>query len=158
MPRFPQLWNNHPNITDEGPLLDKKQYPNQCAVNMYATLQKSGVNVKSFYGQLSWQKDKPKYAIRAQELADWLASPANPVQASVEKYSGEEVFDKIRGRTGIIFFQNYWGLGNQGDHIDLWNGVRLTHWTSWLRIQLHISDGGWSNYRQAETVWFWQIQ
>ena len=158
MPRFPQLWNNHPNITDEGPLLDKKQYPNQCAVNMYATLQKSGVNVKSFYGQLSWQKDKPKYAIRAQELADWLASPANPVHTRVEKYSGEEVFDKIRGRTGIIFFQNYWGLGNQGDHIDLWNGVRLTHWTSWLRIQLHISDGGWSNYRQAETVWFWQIQ
>ena len=158
MPRFPQLWNNHPNITDEGPLLDKKQYPNQCAVNMYATLQKSGVNVKSFYGQLSWQKDKPKYAIRAQELADWLASPANPVHTRVEKYSGEEVFDKIRGRTGIIFFQNYWGLGNQGDHIDLWNGVRLTHWTSWLRIQLHISGGGWSNYRQAETVWFWQIQ
>ena len=158
MPRFPQLWNNHPNITDEGPLLDKKQYPNQCAVNMYATLQKSGVNVKSFYGQLSWQKDKPKYAIRAQELADWLASPANPVHTRVEKYSGEEVFDKIKGRTGIIFFQNYWGLGNQGDHIDLWNGSRLTHWTSWLRIQLHISGGGWSNYRQAETVWFWQIQ
>ena len=158
MPRFTQLWNNHPNVTDEYPLLDKRQYPNQCAVNIYATLQKSGVSVKSFYGQLSWQNDKPKYAIRAQELADWLASPANPVQARVEKYSGEEVFDKIRGRTGIIFFQNYWGLGNQGDHIDLWNGSRLTHWTSWLRIQLHISGGGWSNYRQAETVWFWQIQ
>ena len=26
------------------------------------------------------------------------------------KYSGEEVFGKINGRTGIIFFQNYWGL------------------------------------------------
>ena len=158
MPRFIQLSNNHPNITDEVPLLDKRQYPNQCAVNIYEALKKSGVNVNSFYGQLSWQKDKPKYAIRARELADWLASPANPVQARVEKYSGEEVFDKIRGRTGIIFFQNYWGLGNQGDHIDLWNGVRLTHWTSWLRIQLRISGGGWSNYRQAETVWFWQIQ
>ena len=158
MPRFPKLWNNHPNVTDEGPLLDKRQYPNQCAVNIYEALKKSGVNVNSFYGQLSWQKDKPKYAIRAQELADWLASPANPVQASVVKYSGEEVFDKIKGRTGIIFFQNYCGLGNQGDHIDLWNGTRLTHWTSWLRIQLHISGGGWSNYRQAETVWFWQIQ
>ncbi|MEI7870326.1 MAG: T6SS effector amidase Tae4 family protein [Candidatus Methylumidiphilus sp.] len=138
--------------------MDKRQYPNQCAVNIYEALKKSGVNVNSFYGQLSWQKDKPKYAIRAQELADWLASPANPVQASAVKYSGEEVFDKIKGRTGIIFFQNYWGLGNQGDHIDLWNGTRLTHWTSWLRIQLHISGGGWSNYRQAETVWFWQIQ
>ncbi len=105
MPRFTQVWNNHPNITNEGSLLDKRQYPNQCAVKMYATLLKSGVNVKSFYGQLSWQKDKPKYAIRAQEIADWLASPANPVQAKVEKYSGEEVFDKIKGRTGIIFFK-----------------------------------------------------
>ena len=155
MPRFTQLWNNHPNVTDEVPLLDKRQYPNQCAVNMYAALQKSGVNVKSFYGQLSWQKDKPKYAIRAQELANWLASPANPLLAKVEKYSGEKIFDKIRGRTGIIFFQNYWGPGNQGDHIDLWNRVRLTHWISWIQIYARIGSVGInSDYRGSESIWF----
>ena len=152
MPRFPQLWNNHPNVTDEGPLLDKRQYPNQCAVNIYEALKKSGVNVNSFYGQLSWQKDKPKYAIRAQELADWLASPANPVHTRVEKYSGEEVFDKIRGRTGIIFFQNYWGLGNQGDHIDLWNGSRLTDWRTWFTIHIYGET-----YSKSEKVWFWEM-
>ena len=158
MPRFIQLWNNHPNITDEVPLLDNRQYPNQCAVNMYATLQKSGVNVKSFYGQLSWQKDKPKYAIRAQELADWLASPANPVQARVVKYSGEEVFDKIKGRTGIIFFQNYWGVGNQGDHIDLWNGYRLTHFRSIAQIYLRFGFFALgSDYKASESVWFWPM-
>ena len=152
MPRFIQLWNNHPNLTDEAPLLDKRQYPNQCAVNMYAALQKSGVNVKSFYGQLSWQKDKPKYAIRAQELANWLASPANPLQAKVEKYSGEEVFDKIQDRTGIIFFQNYWGPGNQGDHIDLWNRSHLTDWRTWFTIHIYGEA-----YSKSERVWFWAM-
>ena len=158
MPRFPQLWNNHPNVTDEGPLLDKRQYPNQCAVNIYEALKKSGVNVNSFYGQLSWQKDKPKYAIRAQELADWLASPANPVQVEVEKYSGQEVFSKIHGRTGIVFFQNYWGVGSQGDHIDLWNGYRLTHFRSIAQIYLRFGFFALgSDYKASESAWFWPM-
>lgn len=74
MATFAELWKNHPNITGEEPLLDKRQYENQCAINLYAALQRSGINVKSFHGQLSWQKDKPRYAIRAQEVANWLAS------------------------------------------------------------------------------------
>lgn len=69
MPSFSQLWGNHPTIKGDAPLLDPKVYSNQCAINLYAALQRSGFNVSSFSGQLSWQKDKPKYAIRAQELA-----------------------------------------------------------------------------------------
>jgi hypothetical protein len=83
MPTFSTLWNNHPNVKDETPLLDKRQYPNQCAINIFATLQRSGVNVNSFHRQLSWQKGNPKYAIRAQEVANWLASSANPLHSKV---------------------------------------------------------------------------
>ena len=158
MPTFDSIWKNHPHTTGEEPILDIGLYPNQCAINLYAAMQRAGVTVKSFRGQLSWQKGKPKYAIRAQEVADWLASVASPFPASkVEKYRGKEAFEKINGKRGVIFFQNYWGAGNQGDHIDLWNGSRLTHWTSWLRIQLHITMPGWSDYRQAESIWFWQL-
>jgi len=163
LPVFIKLWNNHPTVTGEGYLLDTRQYPNQCAVKLYAALQRSGVNVRSFPGQLSWQKDKPKYAIRAQQLADWLASPANPVQSKVEKYSGKEVFEKIEGRTGIVFFRNYWGTGTQGDHIDLWNGSRLTDWRTWALIHIRLGEYGLQNLssradlRAAESVWFWPI-
>jgi len=107
MPNFQTIWNNHPNIKGETPLLDPKVYANQCAINLSAALIKSQVPLTGF--------------------------------------------------RGIIFFQNYWGTGNQGDHIDLWNGTRLTHWSSWARIQLHISGGSWSDYRKAEAIWFWGI-
>lgn len=157
MPAFIQIWNNHPNIKGEDALLDKEIYQNQCAVNLYVALQRSGVNVRTFNGQLSWQKNTPKYALRAQELANWLASPVSKIE-KVEKYSGRQIFDKIRGRTGIIFFQNYWGVGMQGDHIDLWNGTRLTHWISWVQIYARIGSVGInSDYRGAESVWFWRV-
>ena len=155
---FSALWNNHPNIKSEEPLLDKEEYENQCAINLYAALERSDVDITTFHGQLSWQKDKPKYAIRAQEVADWLATPNGIIAGRVQKFSGKNAFDRIKGKKGIIFFQNYHGAGRQGDHIDLWNGSRLTHLFSWLRIQLHVSlEGRWSDYRKAESVWFWSV-
>lgn len=158
MPTFATLWNNHPIIKGEASLLNRGAYEYQCAINLSATLIRSGVNMKSYNGQLSWQKGNPKYAIRAQQLANWLASPANPLYSKVEKYSGSDIFDKIRGRTGVIFFQNYWGRGHQGDHIDLWNGYRLTDWLSWVQINARIGSVGFrSDLRGSESIWFWSI-
>lgn len=163
MPTFQQLWDNHPTVKDEDPLLDKRQYQNQCAVNLYAALQRSGMNFRTFNGQLSWQKDKPKYAIRAQELANWLARPGILPSKKVEKYGGKEVFENIKGKRGIIFFQNYWGPGNQGAHIDLWNGTRLTDWFTWVRIHARIGSFGvhsvtpLSDLEKSESVWFWAL-
>lgn len=164
MPTFATLWSHHPNVKGEEPLLDKAQYENQCAINLYATLERSGVNVKSFPGQLSWQKGKSRYAIRAQEVADWLASAARPIPSKVEKFVGKGVFGEekdrpgIKSRTGIVFFQNYWGAGAQGDHIDLWNGSRLTDMLSWARIHMRISSLGiGTDYRKAQSVWFWAM-
>jgi hypothetical protein len=157
MPSFSQLWANHPVINGTTPLLDPKVYQNQCAINLFASLRSSGVNVTTFHGQLSWQKGKPKYAIRAQELADWLARPG-AIAAPVQKFDAKTIFDKIGGKRGIVFFKNYWGQGRQGDHIDLWNGTRLTDWTSWARVHAYISlEGVWSDYRKAEAAWFWMV-
>ena len=160
---FTKLWANHPTVKGEQPLLDKKTYENQCAINLHAALERSGVNLKTFRGQLSWQKDKPKYAIRAQELANWLSSPFSGM-SKVQKFSGQEVFEKIRRKRGIIFFQNYWGTGNQGDHIDLWNGSRLTDWTTWARIHMRIGSFGVhsirsdvSDFEKSQSVWFWSL-
>ena len=153
------LWNNHPTIKGEPSLLDRGAYEYQCAVNLSAALIRSGVNMNSYRGQLSWQKGNPKYAIRAQELADWLASPVNQIFSKVEKYSGTEAFDKIRGRSGVVFFQNYWGRSHQGDHIDLWNGYRLTNLRSFVQIYLRIGMIGLdADYKESQSVWFWPIQ
>lgn len=162
MSPFSKLWANHPNVKGENSLLDKGAYPNQCAINLYAALQRSNVDVKTFHGQLSWQKDKPKYAIRAQELAEWLVSPYS-MMPKVQKFSGNDVFEKIKGRSGIIFFQNYWGPGNQGDHIDLWNGSRLTDWFTWVRIHARVGSLGvhsvlpLSDFQKSQAIWFWPV-
>lgn len=158
MPIFVTLWSNHPNIKDDTPLLDRKVYENQCAINMSAAWMRSGIKLSGYTGALSWEKDKPKYAIRAQELANWFASPHSHLPFKVQKFGGKEVFEKIRGKTGIIFFQNYWGAGNQGDHIDLWNGSRLTDMLSWVRIYARIGSVGLgTDYRKAQSGWFWAL-
>ncbi|HVK54554.1 MAG TPA: T6SS effector amidase Tae4 family protein [Burkholderiales bacterium] len=65
--------------------------------------------------------------------------------------------------TGIIFFQNYWGPGNQGDHIDLWNGARLTALDSWLRIHVRVGSFGLhslgfgSDLEKSASTWFWAV-
>ena len=134
------------------------------AINLSVALIRSGVDMRTFPGQWSWQKDKPKYAIRAQELANWLATPASHLHSNVEKLSANEVFDHtagkrgIQGRTGIVFFQHYWGPGANGDHIDLWNGSRLTDLLSWVRIHARIGSFGiGTDYRKAKSVWFFPI-
>lgn len=115
----------------------------------------------------SWQKEGPKYPIRAQEFADWLATAAGQMPFKATRYKGKEIKDKAKGedvfdtlsnKTGIIFLQNYWGPGRQGDHIDLWNGSRMTARSSWFRVATGISlEGQWTDYLQAESVWFWAI-
>lgn len=77
MPAFATLWSNHPNIKGDAPLLDKKVYENQCAINLSAALIRSGISMNGYIGAWSWEKGKPKYAIRAQELANWLTTPAS---------------------------------------------------------------------------------
>lgn len=164
MPPFAVVWSNHPNVKGDGPLLDKRVYENQCAINLSAALLRSGMNMKSYTGQWSWEKDKPRYAIRAQELANWLTTPGAHLPARVEKFPGKEAFGEVngktglKGRTGIVFFQNYWGPGAQGDHIDLWNGSRLTDMLSWARIYARIGSLGLgTDYRKAQSAWFWAL-
>jgi hypothetical protein len=61
------------------------------------------------------------------------------------RINGEQkTFEEYLGRSGIVAFINFWGPGNQGDHIDLWNGQKLA-WGS---------DG---YFELSEEIWFWPI-
>lgn len=83
----------------------------------------------------------------------------------------------VSGRTGIIFFANYWrrhgerGRGT-GDHIDLWNRDRLTSTLlSFMRFTLGIpsfpnlnpmtrspdNENWYSDLSGSSEVWFWRV-
>jgi hypothetical protein len=70
----------------------------------------------------------------------------------------------LHAQQGIIFFKDFWRRGNEtignrsGDHIDLWNGRRLTDWLSYPRIQLGFSiEGSFSDYHESKEIWFWKV-
>lgn len=84
--------------------------------------------------------------------------------------TGENCEEKIKGKTGIVFFANYWARPGEiknptGDHIDLWNGTRLTASglqgvaVTFLRFGLGINSGpGFSDLRNATNILFWEVR
>jgi hypothetical protein len=166
--RFETLWRNYPS---EDPYVDSKTgqpptgFANQCAIRLGYALAKSGVSFGSYQGKFcpGVKKNTGMVAV-AQELANWLNRSGFPGCPKSEVYTGKTVFDKIEDRTGIIFLANYWqrpgdsASTRTGDHIDLWNGSRMTAFTSWFRVNLGISwDGVWSDFTLASKVNFWPI-
>jgi len=85
----------------------------------------------------------------------------------------------VVGKTGIIFFKDYWrrrgetsGNGS-GDHIDLWNLDTLTpSFVSFLRFSLGIdrvpnlipwtrrsdNQNWYSDLGKSSQIWFWPIR
>lgn len=168
MVAFAALWNNYPS--DDTPCRDKSGnvpsgFQNQCAIRVGTALEKSGVLFTTFTGLRCPSAPKNSGRVAgAQALANWLTKGRFPGCPNPEKYTGQTAFDEIEDRTGIIFLANYWqrstdqGAARTGDHIDLWNGSRMTSTSSWFRVHLGISwDGLWSDYRLASTVLFWPI-
>ncbi|MFS1525069.1 type VI secretion system amidase effector protein Tae4 [Microbulbifer sp. 2304DJ12-6] len=155
---FDKLWSNHPTISasifsDDAPCTvdGKRTYTNQCAIRMGVSLQKSGVKLDTFKGARCWYGHKPGHILRAEELANWLKGPFSPFRQSLG-FEASKGFVKINGKKGIVFFKDYYGPGNRGDHIDLWNGRRLTKFTTWFEFS--IRNG--RHYEKA-TVWFWPV-
>ena len=169
---FDKLWQGYPSSK---PYVDKsgdppKGFENQCAIKVSVALQAAGVDMKSFRGAAVSVDDK-RLAIRAEELAAWLKTqhliglPLKP-----ENVTGKEWQDKIKGRKGIVFFANYWARPGEarnasGDHIDLWNGSRLTMsgvegtLMTIARFGLGMdSSPRHSNLGNATSILFWEIR
>jgi hypothetical protein len=131
---------------------------------MGVCLQKSGIDTTKWNIRRCWHHPKQDaHFLSAHELANALSDKMIPGVLSARIYSGSEVFNKIRLQHGIIFFENYYGPAMQGDHIDLWNGRRLTDWLTWARINIRVGDFGLHNlglgsdFQRAQSVWFWTV-
>jgi hypothetical protein len=170
---FAALWDAYPGSK---PYVDANSgkvpagYENQCAIKVGVALHGVGVGMKSFHGATVELGGK-KAAVRATELADWLKKQAiQGIASSAEKITGEKWQEQISGRSGIVYFSNYWARPGEaasptGDHIDLWNGSRLTASgfegtvVTLLRFGLGVSSGpGFSDLGKAELILFWEVK
>jgi hypothetical protein len=154
MADFADLWSKHP-ANDEPPLLSpctnsqgSPSFANECAVRMSVCLVRSGIDLVSYRGVFCWYGHGHQHAIRAEELGAWLDSAAATFLDYAEKRKRTArvpiTAESYVNRQGIALFKNFWGPGNQGDHIDLWDGAEMTH-------------GDPSYFSLSEEVWFWDL-
>ena len=159
---FKKLWDAYP---DDPPCKDT--FTNQCAIKVGAALARNGIDTTRLVDakRHCWfHQHGEGHVLAAEELAAGLKKARLPGLQTAIVTSGEEFKSRVAGKKGIIFFKDYWLRSNDrpeqptGDHIDLWNGSRITDWTSWLRIQGGIVIPGiWSDLEKASTVLFWQV-
>jgi hypothetical protein len=143
---FRTLWDNHPTTKgDDHPCKSTNglpNFPNQCAIRLGVALKESGMNLQSYRGARCWFGHK--HLIRVEELAKWLEGQVHQV-GTVKVYKpGSVAKEELNGETGIVACLNFWGPGNQGDHIDLWDGSNLR-------------KGSSDYFDDAEKVLFWGI-
>lgn len=170
MVTFNKLWDNHPTITGiDNPCTTngKSNFSDQCAIKVGVALSACGVNTSILPGaRHCWYHNKSfGHVLAAEELAKGIKK--NPVigLGKLQEIDPKDFKTLLRGKRGIIFFKDYWARGGEtirnksGDHIDLWNGSRLTDWHTWARIQLNISwEGRWSDYKKSKEIWFWRVR
>jgi hypothetical protein len=147
MVQFDKLWKSHP-----ANWIPEVQYPcqsngnrnfkEQCSIRMSVALQKAGADMSSFHGVCCWFGHGRQHVLRAEELASWLKS--NMSVAGKVSISKHAIADNYSGKQGIVFCRNFWGEGNQGDHIDVWDGTKM-------------ALGNPNYFSRSQEVWFWRL-
>ncbi|WP_425251631.1 type VI secretion system amidase effector protein Tae4 [Janthinobacterium sp. NFX145] len=162
--KFSALWSayekgNPCNAKDaKGDIL----FANQCAIRVSHALKKVGVTFKSYPSKRKcWVHPAEDHCLAAAELATWLEKQPFLGCGKVEDITGKDWRDKVVDRTGIICFEDYYtpSGGSGADHIDLWNGSRMTDLTSGLRTSFGIVIPTiWSDLRKAGKIRFFSIK
>lgn len=176
---FVVLWASYPSAY---PFVNPKTgkpppgYENQCAIKVSVAIHGIGVQMKSFRGAAEKVNGLP-VALLASQLAAWLKlQPFCGLPKAPENVAGDNWQAKIRGRTGIVHFADYWARNESeraidkptGDHVDLWNRSRLTatgrSFFSTLGRRLGIGSvgggraWGYSDLGRSSEILFWEIQ
>lgn len=166
---FDKLWKSHPEIFgDAAPCRTNgsKNFSDQCAVNLGVALRRAGVDMSQLRSvRHCWQHPKSEgHILAAEELAKALSRARIPGLQGMKIVKSVDFENSLEGQQGIIFFKDFWRRANEtsanrsGDHIDLWNGRRLTDWLSYPRIQMGFSiEGTFSDYHESKDIWFWKV-
>jgi hypothetical protein len=154
-PTFATLWANHPvhetppNINPCTQRDGSSAFANQCTIRLGLCFTRSGVSLASYPGAFCWHGHGRNHPLRVEEMKNWLNSGnagfVGRVEISRRDAAGrQKTHADFAGRTGIVAFRNFWGSGNQGDHIDLWDGAR-------------IARGDNDFFERSEELWFWPV-
>ena len=159
---FSALWAAYPS-TDPCNAEDAngdKLFKNQCAIRVSHALKGAGVTFKSYPAKRKcWIHPDAEHVLAAKELADWLEKQPFLGCRQVENITGAEWRKKVEDRTGIVCFEDYYAPsgGSGGDHIDLWNGGRMTSIFSGLRTRFNIVVPNWSDLRKSRRIRFFPV-
>lgn len=157
---FRMLWNNHPAIADGDvfPCKDGQGNPyfgNQCGIMMGSCLLRSGL-LAGYDQSVCWYSGHRGHTLRARELAEWMRR--HPDRFGLVEIRSNVSWGAFNGRTGFVCFQNFWGEGNQGDHIDLWDGTGLVRRETDASLEgPGMAHGSLDYFERSEEVWFWPV-
>lgn len=180
---FQELWDAYPSdsIKHADPKSGKDVFSDHCAINVSAALYQCGVLLKSFKKTRCWCCPTPDpvskkgiHIVRAQELSDYLETRPFAGCPKPLILTGANFKDNVEGKTGIIFFKDYWLRSGEknatGDHIDLWKEGELAGSgaiASFLRLTLPGATEGVSgifgdgsritDLTKSKQVIFWEI-
>ncbi|CCN80767.1 Conserved hypothetical protein [Vibrio nigripulchritudo SFn27] len=169
MSKFKELWDKFPDGDIMRGRCQNKQpngtrpFDNYCAILLSEAFIRTGISTKSAKVTKCWSHSGSKHIIRAQEMAHWLNKSNLSFVGKREKINPSTFSDDLKGRTGIIFFKDYWQRGSEafsnrsGDHIDLWNKDEITS-GGMFRRSLYEFFGVVSDFNDSREVWFWEVK
>lgn len=166
---FVRLYKNYPDKDKIKRQCTNKQkdsnkpFNNYCAILLSECLIRSGVKLNGYKGKKCWSHAGDKHALLAEELAERLdKAPIASISRKVKVTPGS-FQDKLKEKTGIVFFKDYWQRGSEpferrsGDHIDLWNKDEITSSSMWYRGWIEWL-GFVSDLNKSKQIWFWEIK
>ncbi len=166
---FNTIWNNFPDKSVMKASCQNKQptgstpFGNYCAILLSEALMKSGISTQGAKVKKCWSHSCMKHILLAEEMANWLRTSHFSWLGKLEKISPKSFQNDLDGRTGIIFFKDYWQRGSEsfdnrsGDHIDLWRNDEITGTSMFVRSILEFF-GRVSDLNASYEIWFWEIK
>lgn len=131
--KFNHMWTNFPEKDAIKLRCRNKQkdsdtpFRDYCAIMMSECFTKSGIDIGAFTGNRCWSHDGKKHILLAEDFAKGLNTHTPPTFKKRSLITPDNFQDELSGKTGVIFFKDYWQRGSEnfsnrsGDHIDLWN-------------------------------------
>ncbi len=169
MLKFERLWNSYPQEDVIKQICYNKQdtttapFSDYCAIMLSEALIKAGVPLKDFEGNTCWSHSGAKHALLAEQLATWLKNASILGLRGAVKIEPTAFQEKLKGKTGIILFKDYWQRGSEnfesrsGDHIDLWKNSKITSGNMFYRSMIEWF-GFVSDLNKSKKILFWEVQ
>lgn len=167
--KFDDLWNNFPDKENIKKLCTNKQkdsnkpFSDYCAIMLSECFIRSGIDLSLLNAKRCWSHSGKKHILLAEEFAYSLKTRPPAGISAMTKVQPGSFQNSLKGKTGVIFFKDYWQRGSEsfanrsGDHIDLWNKSEITGSGMFMR-SVYEFFGVVSDLNKSKEIWFWEVK